>query len=125
MMATFTNEITGQMNIFYQEKAKLISKVLLEMGMRADITGYLYAKEAITMVMDDSKRKKICNDIYPVIAVKYNATAQQVERNIRFAIDKMECDSDCNIDQYFNKIRDHYTNKEFIYGIAEYVKYIA
>ena len=125
MMATFTNEITGQMNIFYNEKIKLISKVLLEMGMRADTSGYLYAKEAIGMVMDDTKRKKVCNDIYPAIAAKFNATAQQVERNIRFAIDKMECDTDCNIDKYFNKIRDHYTNKEFIYGIAEYVKYIA
>mgnify|MGYP004460037293 FL=1 len=125
MMATFTNEITGQMDIFYNEKIKLISKVLLEMGMRADTSGYLYAKEAIGMVMDDTKRKKICNDIYPAIAVKFNATAQQVERNIRFAIDKMESDYDCNIDKYFSKIRDHYTNKEFIYGIAEYVKYIA
>ena len=52
------------------------------------IKGYMYLREAITMVVNDMELlSAVTKELYPSIAKKYNTTASRVERAIRHAIE--------------------------------------
>ena len=67
------------------------------LGVNSDITdilklprgaGYMYLREAITMVVNDMELlSAVTKELYPSIAKKYNTTASRVERAIRHAIE--------------------------------------
>lgn len=65
-----------------------ITSVIHEIGVPAHIKGYLYLREAITMVYHDIELLgAITKILYPDIAKKFNTTASRVERAIRHAIE--------------------------------------
>lgn len=65
-----------------------ITSIIHEIGVPAHIKGYLYLREAITMVYNDVELLgSITKILYPAIAKKYNTTASRVERAIRHAIE--------------------------------------
>ncbi|WP_046173791.1 sporulation transcription factor Spo0A [Domibacillus indicus] len=65
-----------------------ITAVIHEIGVPAHIKGYLYLREAITMVFNDIELLgSITKVLYPEIARKYNTTPSRVERAIRHAIE--------------------------------------
>lgn len=65
-----------------------ITSIIHEIGVPAHIKGYLYLREAITMVYNDIELLgSITKVLYPDIAKKYNTTASRVERAIRHAIE--------------------------------------
>ena len=65
-----------------------ITSLLHEMGMPAHIKGYLYLRDAITMVYNDIELLgSITKILYPDVAKKYKTTASRVERAIRHAIE--------------------------------------
>ncbi|MGM9987073.1 MAG: sporulation transcription factor Spo0A [Bacillaceae bacterium] len=65
-----------------------ITTIIHEIGVPAHIKGYLYLREAITMVYNDIELLgSITKVLYPDIAKKYNTTASRVERAIRHAIE--------------------------------------
>lgn len=65
-----------------------ITSIIHEIGVPAHIKGYLYLREAITMVYHDIELLgSITKVLYPDIAKKYNTTASRVERAIRHAIE--------------------------------------
>lgn len=74
-----------------KEKGNLeasITSIMHEIGVPAHIKGYLYIREAITMVYHDIELLgSITKILYPDIAKKYNTTASRVERAIRHAIE--------------------------------------
>ncbi|GAA0351096.1 sporulation transcription factor Spo0A [Bacillus horti] len=65
-----------------------ITNIIHEIGVPAHIKGYLYLREAITMVYNNLELLgSITKILYPDIAKKYNTTASRVERAIRHAIE--------------------------------------
>ena len=65
-----------------------ITSIIHEIGVPAHIKGYMYLREAITMVVHDMELlSAVTKELYPSIAKKYNTTASRVERAIRHAIE--------------------------------------
>lgn len=65
-----------------------ITSIIHEIGVLAHIKGYMYLREAITMVVNDMELlSAVTKELYPSIAKKYNTTASRVERAIRHAIE--------------------------------------
>lgn len=65
-----------------------ITSIIHEIGVPAHIKGYMYLREAITMVVNDMELlSAITKELYPSIAKKYNTTPSRVERAIRHAIE--------------------------------------
>ena len=65
-----------------------ITNIIHEIGVPAHIKGYMYLREAITMVVNDMELlSAVTKELYPSIAKKYNTTASRVERAIRPAIE--------------------------------------
>lgn len=65
-----------------------IRNIIHEIGVPAHIKGYMYLREAITMVVNDMELlSAVTKELYPSIAKKYNTTASRVERAIRHAIE--------------------------------------
>ena len=65
-----------------------ITSIIHEIGVPAHIKGYMYLREAITMVVNDMELlSAVTKELYPSIAKRYNTTASRVERAIRHAIE--------------------------------------
>lgn len=102
-----------------------ITTLLHEIGVPAHIRGYMFIREAITMVYNNIDiLGNITKILYPEIARKYNTTASRVERAIRHAIEvawvRGNVDSISEIFSYtisYNKSKP--TNSEFIAMIAD------
>lgn len=102
-----------------------ITTILHEIGVPAHIKGYLYIREAITMVYHNlDLLGSITKILYPEIAQKYCTTASRVERAIRHAIEvawiRGNVEAISEIFSYtisYNKSKP--TNSEFIAMIAD------
>ncbi|MGM9899153.1 MAG: sporulation transcription factor Spo0A [Bacilli bacterium] len=102
-----------------------ITELLHEVGVPAHIKGYLYLREAITMVYKNVEiLGGITKVLYPEIAHQYCTTASRVERAIRHAIEiawvRGNVDAISDIFSYtisYNKSKP--TNSEFIAMISD------
>ena len=66
----------------------LVTNIIHEIGVPADIKGYQYLREAIMMVVNDIDIiNQITKQLYPDIARKFKTTPSRVERAIRHAIE--------------------------------------
>ena len=63
-----------------------INKLLLELGIAPNLTGFKYLVEAISIKVQNSDTN--ATDIYYQIAENQNTTSVRVERDIRHAIEK-------------------------------------
>lgn len=102
-----------------------ITNVIHEIGVPAHIKGYLYLREAITMVYNEvDLLGAITKSLYPRIAEKFNTTPSRVERAIRHAIEvawsRGNIDSIRNLFGYtINVSKAKPTNSEFIAMVAD------
>jgi two-component system response regulator (stage 0 sporulation protein A) len=102
-----------------------ITNVIHEIGVPAHIKGYLYLREAITMVYNEvDLLGAITKTLYPRIAERYNTTPSRVERAIRHAIEvawsRGNMDSIRNLFGYtINVTKAKPTNSEFIAMVAD------
>jgi two-component system, response regulator, stage 0 sporulation protein A len=65
-----------------------ITSIIHEIGVPAHIKGYMYLREAISMVVNDIELlSAVTKELYPSIGKKFNTTASRVERAIRHAIE--------------------------------------
>ena len=102
-----------------------ITEILHEIGVPAHIKGYMYLREAITMVYTNIEiLGSITKVLYPVIAKKFKTTSSRVERAIRHSIEvawnRGNVDTISSIFSYtisYNKSKP--TNSEFIAMIAD------
>jgi two-component system response regulator (stage 0 sporulation protein A) len=102
-----------------------ITTLLHEIGVPAHIRGYLYIREAITMVYYNIEiLGNITKILYPEVARKFNTTSSRVERAIRHAIEvawvRGNIDAISDIFSYtisYHKSKP--TNSEFIAMIAD------
>ena len=102
-----------------------ITDVIHEIGVPAHIKGYLYLREAISMVYNEvDLLGAITKSLYPRIAKKYNTTPSRVERAIRHAIEvawsRGNMDSIRDLFGYtINVTKAKPTNSEFIAMVAD------
>lgn len=102
-----------------------ITNVIHEIGVPAHIKGYLYLREAITMVYKEvDLLGAITKSLYPRIAEKFHTTPSRVERAIRHAIEvawnRGNMDSIRNLFGYtINVTKAKPTNSEFIAMVAD------
>jgi two-component system response regulator (stage 0 sporulation protein A) len=102
-----------------------ITNIIHEIGVPAHIKGYLYLREAITMVVNDVELlSAVTKELYPNIAKKYNTTASRVERAIRHAIEvawsRGQVDAINRIFGYtIHTDKGKPTNSEFIAMVAD------
>lgn len=99
-----------------------------DIGVPAHIKGYLYLREAITMVYHDVELLgAITKILYPDIAKEFNTTASRVERAIRHAIEvawnRGNIDSITELFGYtINVSKAKPTNSEFIAMVADQLR---
>lgn len=102
-----------------------ITNIIHEIGVPAHIKGYMYLREAITMVYNDIELLgSITKVLYPAIAKKFNTTSSRVERAIRHAIEvawsRGNIDSISQLFGYtINISKAKPTNSEFIAMVAD------
>ncbi|WP_339062512.1 sporulation transcription factor Spo0A [Tepidibacillus marianensis] len=102
-----------------------ITNLIHEIGVPAHIKGYLYLREAITMVYNDIEiLGSITKVLYPKIAEKFNTTPSRVERAIRHAIEvawsRGNVEAIKNLFGYtVNISKAKPTNSEFIAMVAD------
>jgi two-component system response regulator (stage 0 sporulation protein A) len=102
-----------------------ITALIHLIGIPAHIKGYLYLREAITMVYQDVELLGlVTKQLYPAVAQKYKTTPSRVERAIRHAIEVAWTRGNLDaIERVFghtiNQERGKPTNSEFIAMIAD------
>lgn len=102
-----------------------ITAIIHEIGVPAHIKGYMYLREAISMVVNDIELlSAVTKELYPSIAKKYNTTASRVERAIRHAIEvawsRGQIETINRIFGYtINNGKGKPTNSEFIAMVAD------
>lgn len=102
-----------------------ITNIIHEIGVPAHIKGYMYLREAISMVVNNIELlSAVTKELYPSIAKKYNTTASRVERAIRHAIEvawsRGQVDTINNIFGYtVHNGKGKPTNSEFIAMVAD------
>jgi two-component system, response regulator, stage 0 sporulation protein A len=112
----------GEKNINLETQ---ITDIMHEVGIPANIKGYVYLRDAINMVLNDaSLLNSITRKLYPGLASKYKTIPSKIERSIRHAIE-VGCSRGRSetLNELFKRSFD--TNKhipsssEFITAIAE------
>ena len=103
------------------------TQIMHEIGIRANLSGYYYIREAICIsVKDMEKIKCTTKELYPDIAEKYSTTASRVERAIRHAIAvtwlRGNIDVINSIFGYTVSNKERPTNSEFIAMIADKIR---
>lgn len=102
-----------------------ITNIIHEVGVPAHIKGYVYVREAITMVVENMELlSAVTKELYPTIARKYNTTASRVERAIRHSIEvawsRGKVDTINNLFGYtVHNDKGKPTNSEFIAMVAD------
>lgn len=102
-----------------------ISDFLHELGVPANIRGYIYLREAISMVTEEIQLLSgITKILYPMIAEQHDTTSSRVERAIRHAIEVAWSRGNIEaINKLFGFTVDHRrgkpTNSEFIAMVAD------
>lgn len=119
-----SNNVKKSTNVERNMETK-ITKIIQEIGVPAHIKGYLYLREAITMVINNMDYLgAVTKELYPAVSEKFNTTPSRVERAIRHAIEvawnRGKIDT---IDKIFgytvNNNKGKPTNSEFIALIAD------
>lgn len=112
-------------NVRERDMESKITKIIQEIGVPAHIKGYLYLREAITMVINDMDYLgAVTKELYPAVADNFNTTPSRVERAIRHAIEvAWNRGSIENIDRIFSYTvhnnKGKPTNSEFIALVAD------
>jgi len=102
-----------------------ITSIMHEIGIPAHIKGYMFLREAISMVVNDIELLSgVTKELYPSIGKKCNTTASRVERAIRHAIDVAWSRGQVEtIDKIFgytiNNEKGKPTNSQFIAMVAD------
>lgn len=108
-----------------RELESAITNIIHEIGVPAHIKGYVYLREAITMVVNNMELlSAITKELYPSISRKFNTTPSRVERAIRHAIEvawgRGRIDVINNLFGYtIHNVKGKPTNSEFIAMIAD------
>lgn len=103
------------------DREKLLTSILLELGVPAHVRGFKYLRQAILIAFDDPKTmESVTKTLYPSVARRFEAPASYVERGIRHAISIAWEHSDPKaLEKYFGHTHGKPTNSEFIAVMCE------
>ncbi|MCB2305472.1 sporulation transcription factor Spo0A [Clostridium estertheticum] len=102
-----------------------ITNIIHEIGIPANLKGYMFVREAINMVVNDiDLLSSVTKELYPLVGEKFNTTASRVERAIRHAIEvawnREQVETITNLFGYtINNEKGKPTNSEFIAMVAD------
>ncbi|MBU3154834.1 sporulation transcription factor Spo0A [Clostridium estertheticum] len=102
-----------------------ITSIIHEIGIPANLKGYMFVREAINMVVNDiDLLSSVTKELYPLVGEKFNTTASRVERAIRHAIEvawsREQVETITNLFGYtINNEKGKPTNSEFIAMVAD------
>jgi len=100
-----------------------ISKLLLDLGMPPEMSGYLYAKEAIQITLDTPNSAYRWCDTYDKVADKFSTTGKRVERSIRHVLKRTQENGTV---EYVEMFRMNATKpptvSNFLAKVAEHIK---
>jgi two-component system response regulator (stage 0 sporulation protein A) len=105
-----------------------ITSIMHEVGIPAHIKGYMYLREAITMIVNDIDfLSSVTKELYPTVAEKFNTTSSRVERAIRHAIEvawsRGQVESINKLFGYtVNNAKGKPTNSEFIAMVSDMLR---
>ncbi len=105
-----------------------ITEIIHEIGIPAHIKGYLYLRDAISMVVEEIELLgSVTKILYPRIAQKFETTPSRVERAIRHAIEVAWSRNNIDtIKKFFgytiNTEKGKPTNSEFIALVADRIR---
>ncbi len=121
-------QIKAKTDINSKEVIQYITKIMLSVGIPANLKGYRYIREAIKMTLEDvNKLQRITAELYPEIAKKFNTSATRAERAMRHAIEVAWARGNMDIiDEIFGYTiqtgKGRPTNSEFIAIISDKVR---
>ena len=107
------------------ELKRHVTRIMLDLGVPANLRGYHYIREAILISEADMEEVSCATKyLYPKIARVYKTTPQKVERAIRTAIEVSWTRGNCEtMERLFGYSciagRKRPTNSEYIAGIAD------
>jgi two-component system, response regulator, stage 0 sporulation protein A len=78
----FSKEVNNSMDLENQ-----ITDIMHQLGIPANIKGYMYLRTALKLVFDDTNMLAVTKMLYPEIAKQFHTTPGKVERAIRHAIE--------------------------------------
>lgn len=98
-----------------------VGQLLKKLGVANHLSGYKFIKEAIYLSRKDYK----LNEIYNSLATRYNCSTSNIERQIRYTIEKAWLMADLDTcDEIFGNTIDiekaKPTNKQFIITLAQF-----
>lgn len=104
-----------------------IASTLRELGIRPNLSGYRFMKEALEMVYGDiGYLRRMTSQLYPDIAEKFGTTPSRVERALRHAIETAWHRGNGSIRSLMggaiNSNNTKPTNTEFIAAVVENLK---
>ena len=110
-----------------QSVVYFVEDLMLSLGFRNSLVGRVYLRDCLVMVCLSNKHAiNLSEDVYPVIAKRYNTTATSVSKGIRHCL--ITCFNDGNLKRS-NKIFRHEiignappTNAEFATTISIFIK---
>ena len=99
------------------------TKTLLTLGVPPEMSGYLYAREAIQIILNTPNSAYRWCDTYDKVGEKFSTTGKRVERSIRHAIKKTQENGTVGYVEMFhmNMIKPP-TVSHFLATVAEYLK---
>lgn len=106
----------------------LVTSILHEIGVPANIKGYLYLREAIVLAVNDKdKNNAILKNRYDEVAGIFDTTAERVEHAIRHAVEVAWDRGDLDTLQRFfaytvSNTKGKPTNSEFIAIVADQIR---
>lgn len=106
---------------------KTVYKHLKILGVPTSNMGYKALVHAIMLAGTDSVPRRITTEVYPKVAELLGSTKASVEHSIRRAVERVYSETDSDVlMQYFGNTAKRssgkLTNREFIYGVIEYIK---
>ena len=104
----------------------VITKIIKELGIPANLKGYRYIICGVEMLADNIELIGSIMNVYKGIAEKFNITHSRVERAIRHAIEVGWVRANLDlVDNMFGYSVDSYkgksTNSEFLATVADYI----
>lgn len=115
----------AQGNVTDSKLTILVSNIMLQLGIPANIKGYTYLREAIIIKVNEPQADiPVTKILYPCVAKKFHTSATRVERAIRHAIESAWNKTDQTyrnevFSYVFSRFERRPTNSEFIAMIAD------
>ncbi len=104
-----------------------IYEILNELGVPFSVLGRQYIVRAVVLVFQNG-RMAMTKELYPQLADEFKTRSVRVERAIRHAIERVfDSGNVAAVAKYFGANVDYrtgkLTNTDFIYGLAEYLRF--